>query len=94
MTKAEYRALDKQQGSLINYIRKQPFVLDYAAHSPIEDCGFCVPRGVLVYCNPNELVRLKSHAKRYYPSMAIIPMTTEQYFYRSIRFLSVATSSK
>ncbi len=87
MTESEYKALDKQQGSLINYIRKQQSVLYYVAHSPKEDCGFCVPRGVLVACNPTTLARLKTHAKRYYPSMTVIPMTNEQYYYHAMRCL-------
>ena len=82
MTEAEYKVLSKQQCSLINYIRKQPSIIDYVAHAPKEECGFCVPRGVLVACNSQTLARLQSHAKRYYPDMTVIPMTTEQYIYR------------
>lgn len=77
MTEAEYRALDKQQGSLINYIRKQP-IIDYVAYIPREDCGYCVPRGVLVACDMATLSNLQAHAKRYYPDMTVIPMTVAQ----------------
>ena len=82
MTEAQYRVLSKQQDSLIKYIRKHPCVVDYVGHAPQEECGFCVPRGVLVACDPQTLAKLKSHAKRYYPDMTVIPMTAEQYIYR------------
>lgn len=78
MTEAEYKALAKQQDSLIKYVRRQ-YIMDYVAHSPIEDCGYCVPRGVLVACDMTTLHKLQSHAKRYYPSMTVIPMTVAQY---------------
>lgn len=84
MTEAEYMTLHKQQGSLINYIRKQP-IIDYIAHSPKEDCGFCVPRGVLVACDETTLAKLQVHAKKYYPGMTVIPMTTKQYYCRKLR---------
>lgn len=87
MTEAEYKVLAKQQGSLIRYIRKQP-IIDYVAHSPKEDCGFCVPRGVLVVCDQNTLAKLQAHAKKYYPSMTVIPMTTKQYYCRKLRFIN------
>lgn len=94
MTEAEYRALSKQQGSLINYIRKQPCVRDYVGYAPKEECGYCVPRGVLVACNPQTLARLQSHAKRYYHDMTVIPMSSELYFNRQVRgFCSITTSN-
>ena len=77
MTEAEYRALDKQQDSLIKYIRKQP-IIDYVAYSPIEDCGYCVPRGVAVACDMATLFHVQNHAKRHYPDMTVIPMTVAQ----------------
>ena len=77
MTEAEYKALSKQQGSLINYIRRQP-IIDYVGYSPREDCGYCVPRGVVVACDMMTLYKLQDHAKRYYPSMTIIPMTVAE----------------
>lgn len=78
MTEAEYRVLDKQQDSLIKYIRKQESVIDYVAHSPIGECGYCVPRGVLVACDMATLSKLQTHAKRYYPRMIVIPMTVAE----------------
>lgn len=60
MTEDEYRALDKQQGSLI------------------EDCGYCVPRGVVVACDMATLFKLQTHAKKYYSSMTVIPMTVAE----------------
>ena len=85
MTEAEYKVLAKQQDSLIKYIRKQQCVMDYVGHAPKEECGYCIPRGVLVACNPQTLARLQTHARRYYPNMSVIPMTQEQYFYRTVR---------
>ena len=78
MTEAEYRALDKQQGSLINYIRKQESIIDYIPYSPREDCGYCVPRGVVVACDMATLFKLKAHAKKHYPGMTVIPMTVAE----------------
>ena len=75
---AEMRAFLKQQSSFINYIRKQPNIIDYVAYSPMEDCGYCVPRGVLVACDMATLYKLKNHAKRYYPNMTVIPMTVAE----------------
>ena len=77
MTEAEYKALAKQQDSLINYIRHQP-IIDYVGYSPKEDCGYCVPRGVVVACDMATLYKLQDHAKRYYPSMTVIPMTVAE----------------
>lgn len=77
MTEAEYRVLAKQQDSLINYIRKKP-IIDYVAYSPREDCGFCVPRGVVVASDMMTLHKLQDHAKKYYPSMTVIPMTVAE----------------
>lgn len=94
MTEAEYKALDKQQDSLIKYIRKQPCVMDYVCYAPKEECGYCVPRGILVACNPQTLARLKSHAKRYYPDMTVIPMSSELYFNRQARGFCSITLSK
>ena len=67
----ELRTLLKQQGSLIRYIRKQRGVFDYMAHNPMEECGYCVPRGVFVACGPVLLRRLQRHARRYYPDMTV-----------------------
>lgn len=85
MTKAEYQVLNNQQGSLIKYIRRQSSVMDYVAHSPKEECGYCVPRGVVVACDYSTLAMLKAHANRYYPNMTVLPMTEEQYNYRKSR---------
>ena len=79
MTEAEYKALSKQQGSLINYIRKHgDAIIDYVAYSPREDCGYCVPRGVVVACDMATLFKFQDHAKKYYPSMTVIPMTVAE----------------
>ena len=79
MTETEYKVLAKQQDSLINYIRKQgSVIIDYVGYSPKEDCGYCVPRGVVVACNMATLFKLQDHAKRYYPSMTVIPMTVAE----------------
>ena len=78
MTEAEYKALNKQQGSLINYIRKQESVIDYVGYAPKEECGYCVPRGVVVACDMATLFKLQDHAKKYYPSMTVIPMTVAE----------------
>ena len=77
MTEAEYKVLAKQQDSLINYIRKKP-IIDYVGYSPREDCGYCVPRGVVVACDMTTLYKLQDHAKKYYPSMTVIPMTVAE----------------
>ena len=74
----ELGTLLKQQGSLINYIRKNKSILDYVAYNPMEDCGYCVPRGVLVACEMATLHKLQTHAKRYYPNMTVLPMTVAQ----------------
>lgn len=84
MTKAEYRVLLFRQDSILKYIHKQLSVMDYVSHAPKEECGFCVPRGVLVCCDDSTLHKLQSHAKRYYPSMTVIPMASEQYIYRTM----------
>lgn len=93
MTEAEYKVLAKQQDSLIKYIRRQKSIMAYVAYSPREDCGYCVPRGVLVACNQQTLAKLKTHAERYYPNMSVIPMTSEQYFYQQARCLGVIVTS-
>ena len=77
MTEAEFKVLAKQQDSLINYIRKKP-IIDYVAYSPKEDCGYCVPRGVVVACDMATLYKLQDHAKKYYSSMTVIPMTVAE----------------
>ena len=74
---AEMKVLLKQQDSLINYIRKQP-IIDYVAYSPREDCGYCVPRGVVVACDMATLFKLQDHAKKHYPKMTVIPMTVAE----------------
>ena len=79
MTQDFLSLLNKQQDSLIKYIRRQPDVLDYYAYSPIEECGHCVPRGVVVACDMNLLFKLQSHTNRYYPDMVIVPMTVAEY---------------
>ena len=71
--------LIKQQTALIKYIRKQDGVLDYVAYDPYESCCYCVPRGVKVACDITTLSKLQAHAKRYYPDMAVIPMTVAEY---------------
>ena len=74
-----YQELIRQQNRLINYIRRQPEVIDYVAYSPMDaSLGHCVSRGVLVACDMATLHRLEAHAKRYYPDMSIIPMTVAQ----------------
>ena len=85
MTKAECQVLSNQQGSLIKYIRRQSSVMDYVAYAPKEECGYCVPRGVIVACDYATLAMLRAHADRYYPNMTVLPMTEEQYNYRSVR---------
>lgn len=85
MTRAEYQILNNQQGSLINYIRRQSSVMDYVAYNPKEECGYCVPRGVIVACDYATLAMLRVHADRYYSNMTVLPMTEEQYNYRSVR---------
>ena len=85
MTKTVCKVLNKQQGSLIKYIRRQPSVMDYVAYNPKEECGYCVPRGVIVACDYATLAMLRVYANRYCPHMTVLPMTEEQYNYRSIR---------
>ena len=75
---AEMKVLLKQQDSLIKYIRKQESIIDYVAYSPREDCGYCVPRGVVVACDMATLCKLQNHAKKHYPGMTVIPMTVAE----------------
>ena len=78
MTEAEYKVLAKQQDSLIRYIRRTQSIIDYVGYSPKEDCGYCVPRGVVVACDMATLFHVQSHAKKYYPDMTVIPMTVAE----------------
>lgn len=79
MTETEYKVLAKQQDSLIKHIRKHgDAIIDYVAYSPREDCGYCVPRGVVVACDMATLFKLQDHTKRYYPNMTVIPMTVAE----------------
>lgn len=87
MSATDCRSLLKQQDSLINYIRKQESVIYYVAHDSKDECGYRIPSGVLVACDPITLTKLQAHAKRYYPNMSVIPMTAEQYYYHNMRCL-------
>lgn len=78
MTEAEYKVLAKQQDSLIRYIRRTQSIIDYVAYSPKEECGYCVPRGVVVACDMATLFHLQNHAKKYYRDMTVIPMTVAE----------------
>lgn len=78
MTQDEYLSLSKQCGSLIKYMQRHYDVIDYFCHYPREECGYCVPRGVVVACDAVTLAKLQDHAKRYYPGMTVIPMTVAE----------------
>ena len=78
MTEADYLSLSKQCGSLIKYVKHHPNIIDCFCHYPREECGYCVPRGVVVACDTATLAKLQNHAKRYYPDMTVIPMTVAE----------------
>ena len=89
MTEAEYRVLSKQQDSLIKYIRKNFPTVSYVAFAPKEECGYCIPRGVLVDCTLEILWKLQDHAKRYYPQMLVLFMTetVSEYAYEQLKLV-------
>lgn len=85
MTEQEYKALDKHVNNLIKYIRRQPNIIDCFADYKMEDCGYMVPRGVVVACNMETLNKLRSHAQRYYPDMHITEMGVATCIKRNIK---------
>lgn len=74
MTKTEYLNLNKQLNNLIKYMRTHHEIIDYYADYKMEECGYMVPRGLVVACDMDTLNKLNSHAKRYYPDMSISEM--------------------
>ena len=79
MTKEEYLILQKHQNSLIKYIRHQSNIIDYFADYRKEDCGYMVPRGVVVACDMKTLRKLQKHTQRYYPDMEVTEMGIATY---------------
>lgn len=74
MTKEQYLNLNKQLNGLIKYIRARCDYIDYYADYRKEQCGYMVPRGVVIACDASTLSKIQRHASYYYPDMQVTQM--------------------